>query len=72
MSSKTTSLLMLAGGIAVGATLGLLLAPRSGKDTRKAIAKQGRKLRGKITDLAAKGADLAEEMNGKVKAKATS
>lgn len=37
-------------GAAVGATLGLILAPRAGKETRRMIAESGERVRRQATD----------------------
>ena len=75
MNEKTKRVLtgtaaMLAGG-AFGAGLTLLLAPQSGKKTRRQIAKYGRKVRTRSTEmareslhsLAGAAEDLREQLN---------
>jgi gas vesicle protein len=52
MHMNTTGKIIAAAavGIAAGAVAGLLLAPRSGKDTREGIRKKGEKLADKVRD----------------------
>ncbi|WP_298223790.1 YtxH domain-containing protein [Flavobacterium sp.] len=59
-SSKV--LLGILGGVAVGAIAGVLLAPASGKDTRKKLLKNGK---GYIDDLKDKFEDLQNEVTEK-------
>lgn len=40
----------LGSGIVIGGLLGVLFAPDKGKDTRKKIAKQGKKLKDELTE----------------------
>lgn len=68
-NDTVTGTLMLVGGGIVGAGLGLLLAPRTGKQTRREIARLARTV-GSKTDKAVRGlvgevADLAETMGEK-------
>ncbi len=42
MSNQSKSLIALIGGVAIGATLGILLAPSSGKESRKKVAEAAR------------------------------
>ena len=44
--------LWLAGGVAVGAAAGLLLAPKSGKETREDIKDYAEKVGKSVTDIA--------------------
>jgi gas vesicle protein len=59
------SLLWFAAGAALGATIALLYAPHSGKDTRRYIGKQTRKGRQAMSeasrDLVDKGKDIYEK-----------
>lgn len=43
------------GGIALGATLGLLFAPASGKDTRKKLRRRGERAKDDLSDLIDQG-----------------
>ncbi len=65
--SRSSSLLTLAIGLAAGAALGVLLAPASGKDTRKSIMKKGEKLRDQLSDLVDQGKDLVGDAMDKAK-----
>ncbi len=65
--SRSSSLLTLAIGLAAGAALGILLAPASGKDTRKNLMKKGEKLRGQLSDLVDQGKDLMGDAMDKAK-----
>jgi hypothetical protein len=47
---STTFLAGLGIGLAIGAAAALLLAPRSGAETRRALLNRGRKVRNKATD----------------------
>lgn len=69
---NTDRVLWFAAGAALGATIALLYAPQSGKDTRRrlrkqaergreALADQGRSLAEAGRELYEKGRDLAEE-----------
>ncbi|MCC7154679.1 MAG: YtxH domain-containing protein [Bryobacterales bacterium] len=69
---NTDRVLWFAAGAALGATIALLYAPQSGKDTRRrlrrqaergreALAEQGRTLADAGRELYEKGRDLAEE-----------
>jgi gas vesicle protein len=58
----------LAGGVALGAVVALLLAPDTGSRTRQKLVEQagegGRSLLGSSQDLIAKGRDLFEQGRG--------
>jgi gas vesicle protein len=69
---NTSRLVWFVAGASIGATLALLFAPQSGKDTRRYIGKQARRSQEAITDagrdaldkgrdLYSRGLDLAEE-----------
>jgi gas vesicle protein len=52
-TGKRPSVTFLAGlgiGVAIGAAAGLLLAPKSGADTRRALRNRGRKVRNRARD----------------------
>lgn len=57
---------MIVAGAAVGAGLGILLAPKSGKDTRKEINDKIQSLLDKIKNIDSK--EIKKEINSKVKA----
>lgn len=57
----------LLAGVAIGATVGLLLAPQSGKETRKQIKRRAKKARKDLVDMVEKvrgnaGAAMADAM----------
>lgn len=54
MSTQKTILGFL-GGIALGATIGLLFAPASGKDTRKKLRRRGDRAKDELNDLIDQG-----------------
>lgn len=60
MSTQNT-LIALVAGAALGAVAGILLAPASGKETRKNLLKKGESLRGQLSDLVDQGKDLMDE-----------
>ncbi len=60
--SNTNPLLTLVAGIALGATLGILLAPASGKETRRKLMKRGETLRDDLADLMEQGKNAVNEM----------
>ena len=60
MSTQNT-LIALVAGVALGAVAGILLAPASGKETRKNLLKKGESLRGQLSDLVDQGKDLMDE-----------
>lgn len=69
--SNTNSILTLVAGLAVGATLGILLAPDSGKNTRQKLMKRGEKLRDDLTCLMEEGEDAMNEMKDKAQQSAS-
>lgn len=69
MSTQKTLLGALAG-LAAGAALGLLLAPRSGKETRKIIRKKGHDAKAELDNLMNEGLEKWSAMKDKVVDKA--
>ena len=69
--TNTNSILTLLAGLAIGATLGILLAPASGKETRSKLMKRGEGLRDDLADLMEEGKDALNEMKDKATATAT-
>jgi len=63
--SNTKSLLTLVTGLALGATLGILLAPASGKETRRKLMKRGETLGDDVNDLMEEGKSAMEEVKDK-------
>jgi gas vesicle protein len=57
---------LLISGFAAGAITGLLMAPESGENTRKKIAKEGKKARKYAEKKAKEFRGKAEDMKGKV------
>ena len=57
-------------GLAVGVVIGILVAPKSGKDTRKELMDKGEKLmemgRESVSDVVEKTKDLAESGKKKI------
>ena len=51
MKKKTGIIGALVGGTIIGATAGVLLAPKSGKETRKDIVKKAKKITNKVKTL---------------------
>jgi gas vesicle protein len=58
MEDRTDRLVWLLAGAAIGATIALLYAPQSGRDTRRLIGKKAKKGREAIADV---GQDLVEK-----------
>src|SRR5437870_404652 len=55
-------------GALVGAGIALLLAPRSGKETRDLLAQEGQDLKGKAEDLLEKAKHVVQDKTGEVAA----
>ena len=55
------------GGAAIGAAVGLLLAPQSGKETRQKIRKVGNMSAEQLNELVAQGKNSWYEVKGKAK-----
>ena len=65
--SRTSVLVALAAGAALGAIAGILFAPASGKETRGKLMKQGAKLRDQLADLVDQGKELMDDAKGQMK-----
>lgn len=65
-NESKTGLLGLLAGAAIGATLGILFAPRSGKETREMIGRKVRSTKDEVDDMI----DTAREEWSKAKGKA--
>lgn len=63
MSTKSTIAIALTA-LAAGAAIGLLLAPASGAETRKKLAKKGSDLRDRLADMLEEGGELIEKLKG--------
>ncbi|MEO8591250.1 MAG: YtxH domain-containing protein [Flavobacteriales bacterium] len=63
MSTKSTIAIALTA-LAAGAALGLLLAPASGKETRKKLAKKGSDLKARLSDMMEEGNELIDKLKG--------
>ncbi len=59
------------GGIALGATLGLLFAPASGKDTRKKLRRRGDRAKDELNELIEQGRTEWSKAKGKAADAAT-
>jgi gas vesicle protein len=66
MTTTTKVILGLIGAAAVGAAVGLLLAPEKGSDLRKNIADQAGKWSDKVTETFRNGRDSVKRAAGKV------
>lgn len=66
MSAKSTLAITLTA-LAAGAALGILLAPASGKDTRKKLMKKGSDMRDSLSDMLAEGGELIDKLKGQAK-----
>lgn len=64
--SNSKTLLGVLAGLAAGATLGLLLAPRSGKETRALIRKKGEEAKDDLSDLLDDGFEQWRRIKGTV------
>ena len=65
MNKKGTIGLTIAA-LATGAALGILLAPASGKKTRRRLVREGRKAKDKLNDLMKDGADAVSKLKDEV------
>ena len=73
MSDNSKIIVALLAGVAVGAALGLLFAPESGKETRDRLSKTLKDLGDTIKDLSDEGldnlSDAVEQVSDNVKSK---
>lgn len=69
MSNQTTSILMLITGIATGAALGILFAPKSGKDTRSDLMRKGEDLYDRLKDMVGQAQEKMADNMSKAKEK---
>lgn len=53
--STRSNLTLLLSSLAAGAALGLLLAPSSGRETRRNLIRRGEEMKGKLSDLYEEG-----------------
>ncbi len=61
--NKTTRLLLgIGASIAIGAALGVLIAPEEGAETRKKLMKRARKLSGTVSDSIDQGRESLEDI----------
>jgi gas vesicle protein len=60
-SSPRSSFTIFAVGVLIGAGVALLYAPRSGKDTRKLLAKKAKQLRGKAEETIADAQEFIKD-----------
>ena len=63
MSTKSTIAIALTA-LAAGAALGVLLAPASGAETRKKLARKGNDLKDRLSDMLAEGSELIDKLKG--------
>jgi len=61
MNNTTKILIAISAGVAVGAAVGILLAPDKGSETMKKLNEQGRKIADDVKDTFAK---MTEKVNG--------
>ncbi len=62
MNRTTRILLGIGASVAIGAALGILIAPGEGAETRKKLMKRARKLSGTVSDGIDHGRDSLEEI----------
>jgi gas vesicle protein len=63
MSTKS-SLAIALTALAAGAALGVLLAPRSGAETRKKIMRKGDALKDRLNEMLREGEGLLQDLKG--------
>ncbi len=66
MWTKSTIAIALTA-LAAGAAIGLLLAPASGAETRKKLAKKGNDLKDRLADMLDEGGELIDKLKGDAK-----
>jgi len=66
MSAKSTIAIALTA-LAAGAAIGILLAPASGAETRKKLAKKGNDLKDRLAEMMEEGHDLIDQLKGDAK-----
>lgn len=67
MKKNAKLLIALGAGLAIGGILGILFAPDKGKDTRRKLVDQGKKLTDKVkTKFNKEKEELMARVNGKV------
>ena len=66
MTTTTKVILGLVGAAAVGAAVGMLLAPEKGSDLRKNIADNAGKLSERLTDMWHNGKKTAEKASSRI------
>ncbi len=71
-SNLLSSTAKVAAGLITGAIAGMLLAPKSGKETRKTIKDKSSELGGQISDKSAKIGETTKDQWDKVKDKVSS
>ena len=60
MSNTSNNVILFFSGLAVGATLGILLAPASGRETREKLMRKSKAMREKVDEMV----DDAKQMAG--------
>lgn len=70
--STRSSLAIALAALAAGATLGVLLAPRSGAETRSKLMRKGGALKDRLKEVLVEGGGFLEELKEEVQATAKS
>ena len=63
MSTRSTVAIALTA-LAAGAALGVLLAPASGAETRKKLARKSSELKDRLSEMIEEGSELIDELKG--------